>query len=155
MVLGLGPLIAAESSEKAVISPAVGVQHQNRAPGAMEAHGLADLIQNKLAVGFMLRRSQGFGAASDLDWVRVDDPDSAQELSKGQLKAIIETPKNDGIALILLTGRVEVKYFFHPEGLARRRLSLLPCFEFPEKLFNLIFLVERCQPVVDIVAQQL
>src|SRR5260221_10507844 len=33
------------------------------------------------------------------------------------------------------------------------RLTLLPCFELPEKLFNLIFLVERCQPVVNVVAQ--
>jgi hypothetical protein len=96
----------------------------------MEAHGLADLIQNRLPIGFMLRRSQGFGAASDLDWVRVN-VDSAQELSKGQFKPVIETPKNDGIALILLAGRVEVKYFFHPEGFAGWRQSSLPCFEFP------------------------
>lgn len=34
-----------------------------------------------------------------------------------------------------------------------RRPLLLPCFEFSEKLFDLVFLVERRQPVVNVVAQ--
>ena len=79
----------------------------------MQAHGLAYLIQHKVTIGFVFGRGQGLGTARNLYGIRVDDSDAAEELAEGEFKAIIETPKNNCVALILLAGRIKVEDFLH------------------------------------------
>src|ERR1700685_358804 len=122
MMLGLGLRIAAKSSESA-ISAAIGVHHQNHALCAMQSHRLADLFQHKHALAFALRRSHALGAARDLDGIGIHHADAFEKLAKSQLKAIVETPQNASVAVILLPRRVEINTFFHGTPRSAQRES--------------------------------
>ncbi len=76
VVLGFGAGIAVEAARQPTTSATIRMEHQDYMPGSVQAHGLADLFQNELAVSFVFRRCQAFGAASNLDWVRVDHGES-------------------------------------------------------------------------------
>jgi hypothetical protein len=116
---GFGLSVATEAASKASISAAIGVHHQDHPPGAVQAHGLANLLQDKLSVCLVLRRSQALGATGNLDKIGIRHTDALEELSEAQIKSVIEAPENSCVALIRLARRVEVKNLFR-DGLLRR-----------------------------------
>ena len=86
--------VAAELLQSAV-GAAIGVQHQDHAPGAVQANGFANLFQDEFAFGLQLGRCQALGATGDLDRVGIETPlrfrnlrnPSSKRLSKHQMTA--------------------------------------------------------------------
>src|SRR5438477_10208456 len=66
VVLGFFAGIAVEGSQPAV-SSTIGVQHQDCGPSTMQAHGLANLFQDELAITFMIGRPQAFCSSGNPD----------------------------------------------------------------------------------------
>lgn len=100
---------AAEASGKPSISAAIGVHHQDYSLGAMQRHRLSNLVQHKFAIRLTLRRSEALGAARHSDGIGIRHPDALQEFAEGQIKSIIEAPKDGRIALIALARRIKMK----------------------------------------------
>src|SRR6202035_6141386 len=109
MVRGFGLSVAAEAVGQASVGPAIGVDHQDHPPGAVQAHGFTNLIEDKLAVGLKLRRGQRLGAAGNFDRVSVHYADAFEEFAKTQVETVIEAPQDGRIALVSLARRLEVK----------------------------------------------
>src|SRR5450755_2372044 len=94
----------------------------------MQSYRFPDLLQHKLAVGFMFGRSHTLGAAGNLNGVTIHNPNALQELSKSQLKPVVETPQDGRVAMILFARSVEVKYFLHGTS----STELIPYFILPD-----------------------
>src|ERR1700675_1763477 len=109
---GFGFGIASESRE-AAIGATIGVQHQDNALGVVQAHGRANLFQHKLTVGLEFRRGQAFGPTGNLDGIGMRHADAFEEFAKPQVKAVIETPKDRRVAIILLPRSFKMKNLFH------------------------------------------
>ena len=113
MMLGFDPGVAFECAVQAAVSAAIGVQHQDDPSGGVQSNGFSDLFNDEFAFRLVVGRCQTFGAAGDLDGIRVDDTDALEKLTKGEVETVIEAPHNRGVALIPRAGGVEVKDFFH------------------------------------------
>ena len=75
------------------IGAAIGVHHQDHAPGSMQPYRLANLFQHKRAFALALRRGQALGAARDLDWIGIHHADAFEKLAKPQLSGYRSTTK--------------------------------------------------------------
>src|ERR1700722_7301253 len=115
--------VPTESFRQPAISTAIGMHHQDHAPGSVEAHGFADLIEDELTIRLMLRRSHDFGASGNLDGIRIGHANTLEELAESQLKAIVEAPEDGGVAMIFFTRSIEVEYFFHENPLSKDPLA--------------------------------
>jgi hypothetical protein len=49
---GFGSIIAVKASLKAPVGAAIGMDHQDDPLGGVQAHGFANLFQDKFAIGF-------------------------------------------------------------------------------------------------------
>ena len=74
MVPRFGFRVAVERVQTA-ISAAVGMRQQQHPPGSMQLHGPANLLQDKLAVGFQIRRYKTLHATGNLYVIRTCDPE--------------------------------------------------------------------------------
>src|SRR4029077_17605582 len=116
------------------IGAAIGVHHQDRPPGAVQAHGLANLVEDEFTVALVLRRRQTLRSASNFDRVGIHHADALQELAKAQVKPVIETPEDGGVAMILLARSIEMKNLFPEDsfGFTPIRFSHASCSDFPQ-----------------------
>ena len=108
---GLG--ITVEGACEASVGSAIGVHHQDHPFRSVQAYRLADLFQDEFTIALLLGRSQALGSPSNLDGVGVDHANLLEELAKAKFEAVVETPENGRIALILSTRSIEVEDLFH------------------------------------------
>ena len=89
------------------------MQHQDHQPGAVQAHGFTDLVQDEFAVALVLRRCQAFRAAGNFDGIGVGDSKTLEKLGESQLEAVVEAPDHRRVAMIFLARRIEMKNLVH------------------------------------------
>lgn len=61
---------------QSAVSSAIGMELQNHQLGLMKADRFADLLENELAIGFLLGRGEAFRAAGNFYGIRVKDTDA-------------------------------------------------------------------------------
>jgi hypothetical protein len=77
---GFGLSIATERAGQSSIGAAIGVHHKYYAPGSVQPHGLANLIQHELTIALMLRRGQTLRSSRHLDRIGIDHADAFEKL---------------------------------------------------------------------------
>src|SRR5258708_36370034 len=102
-MFGLSRGVSAKTSGKSAVGAAIGVQHQDHAPRAVQADGFANLLQHELTVAFMLWRGHALGATSDLDGIRIHYAHALQKLPEAELEAVVEAPQDGSVAMIFFT----------------------------------------------------
>src|SRR5205807_9382528 len=95
------------------VSSTIGVQHQDDGLRAMQAHGLTNLFQDKLAITFMFGRRQAFCSSGYADGIGIEHPNALQQLAERGLKTIVVAPYYGGITSVFLTRGGEMQYLAH------------------------------------------
>src|SRR6266566_4857125 len=90
VMLGFGFRISLKAARQPTVGSAIGMQHQDRAVGSMQADRLLDLIQHERAVELLVGGSERLGASGDLDRVGLNNPDALEQLSANRVEAIVE-----------------------------------------------------------------
>src|SRR5262249_44159728 len=108
MILGFARGIMVKGFQTAV-SAAVRVQHQQDGLCAVQCHGLAQLLQDKLTVTLPVITGQAPGAAGHADRIVMGDTKALDELAQCHLKAMVEAPDNSGVRLVSFPWRLKVK----------------------------------------------
>lgn len=96
MVFGLGSAIALEVRE-ASIRGAIGMAHDEHAPGLVQADRHADLFENELLLEIITRRGEGFGAAGHDDHVGALNGLLLQEFSDGSADPVVEAAEHRSV----------------------------------------------------------
>src|SRR5215471_6012782 len=106
-------LRVAFESGQTTIGSTVRVEHQDGFPGSVQSNGLANLIENKRAVAFMLRRCKGLCSARDADRVPLVDANSFEKFTEGGFKPAIKTPHYSSVSHIVFARRGKIKNSAH------------------------------------------
>src|SRR5258708_39813656 len=135
-----GSSIAAKAAGETPVGAAIGVNHQDNAPGPVQVHRFANLLQHEFTLCLEFGRSQAFGATGNLDGVGIVNANALQEFAECQVKPVVETPKNGGVALIPLPRTFEIKYLFHDaaSAFALRCFSQASCSDFPQCAISIL-----------------
>src|SRR6266404_1258296 len=126
--------VTAKAGGEASIGATIGVHHQDHPPGAVQAHGFANLLQDKFTLRLEFRRGQALGATRDFDRVGIRDAEALEKFSKSQLEPVVEAPEDSRVAMILFARSVAMKNLFHddPFALALIRFSHASCSGIPQ-----------------------
>ncbi len=68
--------VTAKAGGEASIGATIGVHHQDHPPGAVQAHGFANLLQDKFTLNLEFRRGQALGTTGDFDGIGIRYTDS-------------------------------------------------------------------------------
>ena len=117
MIFCLAGAVIVECSQT-TISPAIRVEHEQHSVGAVQMHGAANLLQDKLPVGLRVFPGQTPGPSGNAYRIKRIDVEPLDQLAQRLLKTMVEAPDNCGIALVAFPWRFEM------ENLANGRTSL-------------------------------
>src|SRR6185312_6171736 len=76
----------------------------------MEHNGFANLLENKLAVGFQIVSSQALGAPGNHDGIKKFHADTFCQLVEHHVKTMVEAPDDGCVSLVSISWRVEMQY---------------------------------------------
>jgi hypothetical protein len=79
----------------------------------VQTDGEADLVEDELAIGGRVRRSQRLCSSSDFDDIRPFDAGAFEELGETEVEAIIEAPNHCGIASVIAAWGLEMEHLLH------------------------------------------
>src|SRR5438270_5528246 len=96
MVFGLRACVTTEGGQSS-ISSTVAVQHENHTLCFMQADRCANLFQDELAIGLLLRRGQALRATGNPDRIGIRNARPPEKFGKPQLEAVVETPNDCSI----------------------------------------------------------
>src|SRR5215469_13377874 len=130
--------VAFESGQAAVGST-VRMEHQDGGPGSVQSNRLANLIENKRAVAFMLRRCKRLCSAGDTDRVPLENANSLEKFAERRFNTAIKAPYYSGVSNIVFARRGKIKNSAHiapqlfavrtivVESASRAALLFVPC----------------------------
>ena len=119
VMAGFGLSVAVEASGEPSVGSAIGMKHQDRQLGSVQADGFADLLDDEFAIRFVFGAGEAFGSAGDFDGVGIENALALEVLRKTELKAVIEAPDDGGVAMVFFArsvGMVDLLHFFLSPG---------------------------------------
>jgi len=85
------------------------VEHEQHSIRAVQVHGAAKLLEDKLTVGLGVFPGQTPGATGNAYRIKRIDVEPLDQLAQRLLKTMVEAPDNCGIALVTFPRRFEME----------------------------------------------